>query len=110
MQWKIQDVTFFVTILSIQDNTKRSFIWCQALTKVKTQAQNQYLDFLVDPSEGMNISFVLLLSNNVERTSLTKYFLAVIEKKDYNPMIDGRSFFDQSVKADIRTSRRWFHN
>ena len=54
----------------------------------------------------MNISFVLLLPNNVERTSLTKYFLAVIEKKDYNPMIDGRSFFDQSVKADIRTSRR----
>ena len=32
-----------------------------------------------------------------------RLFLPRVEIKDYNVMIDGKSFFDQSVKNDLRT-------
>ena len=33
----------------------------------------------------------------------TQYFLSIVEIKDYNVMIDGQNFSDQSVKSDIKT-------
>ena len=32
-----------------------------------------------------------------------EYYLPKVETKDYNVMIDGKNFFDQSVNNDIRT-------
>ena len=31
------------------------------------------------------------------------FFLLTVERKDYNALIDGRNFFDQPVKNDLRT-------
>ena len=65
---------------------------------------NPYLDFLIDPIfQGVNRLFVLSFENKVDRTVQTKYFLPNVEIKDYNVMIDGRKFFDQPVKNDLRT-------
>ena len=36
--------------------------------------------------------------NNGGRTSYIRYYLPLVEIKDYNLMIDGRTFFDQPVK------------
>ena len=36
------------------------------------------------------------------RTDEHTYFLSTVEIKDYNVMIDGKNFFDQAVKDDIR--------
>ena len=33
----------------------------------------------------------------------TQYYLPKAEIKDYNVKIDGKNFFDQPVKSDIRT-------
>ena len=34
---------------------------------------------------------------------LQEIFLPAVEIKDYHVMVDGRSFFDQTVKHDLRT-------
>ena len=91
------------------------------LTKVSTEGLNQYLDFLIDPSfQGVNILFVLLFENEVDRKVHTGYYLPKVEIKDYIVMIDAKNFFEQPVKSDLRTydniqkistrSTRWLHN
>ena len=32
-----------------------------------------------------------------------QYYLPTVKIKDYNVMIDGRNFFDQSIKNDLKT-------
>ena len=46
---------------------------------------------------------VLSFENRAIQESYKQYFLQDIEIKDYNIMIDGRNFFDQPVKTDLRT-------
>ena len=68
------------------------------------QAPNLYLDFLIDPSfQGVNRPFTLSFENKNDRTLHTKYYLPTTEIKDYNVMINGQNFFDQSVKNNLRT-------
>ena len=40
--------------------------------------------------------------NNAFRTVHWKYFLQTVKVKDFNVMIDGRNFFDYSVKYVMR--------
>ena len=62
------------------------------------QAQNQYLDYLIDPSfQGLNKVFVLSFENNAHWTSYKGYFLVTVTIKDFN---DGKNIFDQPVKND----------
>ena len=35
--------------------------------------------------------------------SLKEYYLPIVEIKDYNVMINGRNFFDQPIKNDLKT-------
>ena len=37
------------------------------------------------------------------RESHKQYYLPTVETKDYNVMIDGRNFFDQPIKNDLKT-------
>ena len=63
---------------------------------------NPYLDYLIYPSfQGVNRLFVLF-ENNTDRTVHTKY-LATVEIKDNNLMIDRQNFFTQPVKNNLRT-------
>ena len=91
-------------ILSTQDNAKplqqlrsrfKRTINCNKYqSKVTVQEQKQYLDFLIDPSfQGVSRFSVLSFENNGARTSYTRYYLPLVEIKDYNVMIDGRNFF-----------------
>ena len=61
--------------------------------KVSTQAQNQYLDYVIDLSfQGANRIF-LLFKDDVHQ----RYFLPKVEIKDYNVAIDGWNLFGQPV-------------
>ena len=114
-KFKITDTKFYIPVvtLSIQDNTKllnqlkpsfkRSINWNKYQTKVLTEGQNQYLDFLIEPSfQGVNRRFVLSFENEDDRKVHTRYYLPKVELKDYNVMIDGKNFFDQPVKNNIQ--------
>ena len=48
-------------------------------------------------------TFVLSFENNGDRASYTRCYLPKVEIKSYNAMIDGRNFFDQPVKNNLRT-------
>ena len=104
----LTDTKFYapVATLSTQDNAKlleqlkpgfeRRINWNKHQSKVSTEKQNQYLDFLINPS----------FSRNKKRNDTkphTGYYLAKVETKGYNVMIDGKNFFDQSVKSNMRT-------
>ena len=59
---------------------------------------------MIDPSfQGVNRLFVLSFENEADREAQTKYYLPAEELKDYNVIIDGRNFFDQPIKNDLKT-------
>ena len=35
-----------------------------------------------------------------------RYYLPIIKMKDYNVMIDGKHFFDQTIKDDIKALKK----
>ena len=82
-----------LVILSNQDNVKllqqlkygfkRIINWNKYQSKISTEAQNQYLDFLINPSfHRINRLFVLYFKNENGRTSHSKYYIAKVEIKD----------------------------
>ena len=114
--FKIADTNLYVPVvtLSIQDNAKllqqlklgfkRTVNWNKYQKTVLTEGVNQNLDFLIDPSfQGISRLFVLLFENVVDRKVHTEYYLRKVEIKDYSVMIDGKNFFDQLVKNEVRT-------
>ena len=103
-----------VVTLSTQDNAKllqqlksgfkRTINWNKYESSVKTFAQNRYLNYLINPSfQGVNRLFVLSFENENDRTSHSTYYLPKVEIKDYNVMIDGKNFFDQSINSITKT-------
>ena len=63
------------------------------LSQVLGQAQNWYLDFLIDPSfPEVNILFVLSFEYEALKRRPKRYFLPTVQISDYNILIDGQLF------------------
>ena len=62
------------------------------------------LDYLIDPtSTNVNRLFVLSFTRDNKgdnRDSFSDYYVPNVEMKDFNVLIDGKSFFDLSVKNE----------
>ena len=112
----ITDIKLYVPVitLSTQDSAKlleqlrcglkRTINWNKYQQKVSVQPPNPCLDFITDPIfQGVNGLFVLSFENKDDRKVQTKHYLPTAEIKDYNIMADGRNFFDQPVKNNLRT-------
>ena len=50
----------------------------------------------------LNRLFVFSFKDGDDRESHKQYYLPTVEIKDYNIMIDGRNFFDQTMKNDLK--------
>ena len=80
---------------------KRTINWNKYQSKVTIQAQNHYLDYLINSSfQGVCGVFVSSYENIRQETGCKWYFFSTVETKDCNVMIDGRNFFDQPMKND----------
>ena len=91
----------------LESGFKRTINWNKYQSKITGQTQNRYSDFLIDPSfQIVNMLFVLSFENKDVRESYKRYFLPNGEINDYNVLIDGRNFYDQQVKCNLRT----YHN
>ena len=63
------------------------------------QTKNSNFNYLIDPTfTKVNRLFVLSFENENDRTSFSKYYVPKVEIKDFNVLIDGKSFFDVPVK------------
>ena len=64
------------------------------------QTKTNNLNYLVDPAfNKFNRSFVLSFENKDDRTS----YSPKVEIKDFNVLIDGKSFFDVSMRNKEET-------
>ena len=73
-------------------------------SKLSTERQNQYLDYLIDPSfQRVNRLFVSSFEDKAQRTSYKWYHPPTVEKKIYNAMIDEQNFFDKPLGNSLRT-------
>ena len=110
-RFAIADTKLYVPLvtLSTQENTKflqqlksgfkRIINWNKYLSKPELLAQNPNLNHLVEPSfQGINRLFVLAFEHDNHRRSDERYYLPTVEIKDYNIVINGETFFDQSIK------------
>ena len=109
--FEITDIKLYVPVVTIstQENTKflqqlksgfkRVINWNKYLSKPELLAQNPNFNDLVELTfQGINRLFVLAFENDDDRTSNEEYYLPIAEINDYNIMINGENFFDQSIK------------
>ena len=73
------------------------------------QPQNKNLNYLIDPTfTNVNRLFILLFQRNAGENNTTKdyrdsfshYYVPNVRIKDFNVLIDGKSFFDFRVKNE----------
>ena len=112
----ITDMKLYVPIvtLSTRDNAKlleqlkpsfkRTINLNKYEPKVSVEHRNRYFDFVISSSvQGVKRLFVLSFENTSGRRSYTRYYLPLVEIKDYNVIIDRRKFFDKQVKYNLMT-------
>ena len=68
------------------------------------QIKNNNLNHFIDPTfTKVNRLFVLSFKNEDDKTSFSQYHVLNVQIKDFNVLIDGRSFFDTPIKNDEET-------
>ena len=78
---------------------KRTIKWNKFRSEMTNQTKNNSLNYLIDPTfTKVKRLFVLSIENEEDGTSFSKYYRSKIEKKDFNVLIDGKSFLDISIK------------
>ena len=114
LEFKITDTKLYVPLVSLSKENdikfseqlksgfKRTIKWNKYRSQMTIQPQNNNLDYLIDPAfTNANRLFVLSFSRNNEgdRTdSFLHDYVPNIEIKDFNVLIDEKSFFDLPVK------------
>ena len=75
---------------------KRTIKWNKYRSQMTIQPQNNNLNYLIDPTfTNVNRLFVLSFSRNTNtdsRYSYSNYYTPKVEVKDFNVLIDGKSF------------------
>ena len=83
---------------------KRTTKWNKYRSEMTDQSKTNNLNYLIDPSfDKVNRLFVLSFENEYDRTSFSKYYTPSVEIKDFNVLIDGKSFFDVPIKHKEET-------
>ena len=85
---------------------KKTIKWNKYRSQISVQNNNNNLNYLIDPTfTNVNRLFVLsyerIEEDNIEkdyRDSFSHYYVPKVEIKDFNVLIDGKSFFDLPLK------------
>ena len=114
--FKITDTKLYVPVVTLStkdDNNfleqlksgfKRTIKWNKYRSEMTNQTQNNKLSYLIDPTfTKVNRLFVLSFENEDDRRSFSKYYVPNVQIKDFNVLIDGKSFFDMPIKNEEET-------
>ena len=87
---------------NIKQGFKRTISWNKYRSEITTQPKNNNLDYLID-STFRNINRLFVLSfktgnDNPTTHFFIKYYMPLVEIKDFNELIDNKPFFDYPVK------------
>ena len=109
--FKITDTKLFVPVVTLStedDNNfleqlksgfKRTIKWNKYRSEMTNQTKTNNLNYLIDPTfSKVNRPFALSFENEEDRKSFSICYTPKFEIKDFNVLIDGKSFFDTSVK------------
>ena len=82
---------------NIKQGFKRTISWNKYRSDITTQTNYNNLDYLIDPTLGnINRLFVISFKNSNDdptRDSFDKYYMSLVETKDFNALIDNKLFF-----------------
>ena len=114
--FKITDIKLYVPVVTLSKESdvklleqlktgfKRIIKWSKYRSQMSIQPQNNNLNYLIDPTfTSANRLFVLSFSRNNNTDSryyFSSYYVPKVKVNDFNVLIDGKSFFDLSVKND----------
>ena len=85
----------------------REIEWNKYRSQMTTEAVNNNLNILVDPTfTNVNRLFVLAYQNADDRQSFYQFYLPKVMVKDYNVIIDKLAFFDLPIKIEEETYER----
>ena len=83
---------------------KKTVKWNECRSQMTIQPQKNNLNYLIHPTFTTVIRmFVLSFARNAEgdhRDSFSYYYVSNVEIRDLNVLIDGKSFFDSSLKNE----------
>ena len=66
---------------------------------MSNQTKNNNSNYLIDLTfTNVNTLFVITFENEDYRTSFSKYYVPKVEKKHFNLLTDGKSFFEIPIK------------
>ena len=93
----------------LKSGFKRTIKWNKYRSQMTVQRQNNNLNYLIDPTfTNVNRLFVLSFQRIARENNTTKdhrdnfshYYVPNASIKDFNVLIDGKSFFDLPVKNE----------
>ena len=94
----------------LKSGFKRTVKWNKYRSQMTMQPQNNNLNYLIDPTfTKVNRLFVLSFARNAEvghRDSFSHYYASNVEMKDFNVLIDGKSFSDLPAKNEGETYKK----
>ena len=87
---------------NIKQGFRRTLSWNKYRSKIRILPKYSNLDYLIDLTfRNINRLFVLSFKNGNDdptKNSFDKYYMPLVEIKDFNGLIDNKPFFDQPIK------------
>ena len=88
-------------LTNLKSGFKREIIWNKYRSQMTTEAVNNNLNILIDPTfTNVNRLFVLAYQNVDDRQSFSQFYLPNVMVKDFNVIIDKLAFFDLPIKTE----------
>ena len=88
-------------LTNLKSGFKREIIWNKYRSQMTTEAVNNNLNILIDPTfTNVNRLFVLAYQNADDRQSYSQFYLPRVMVKDFNVVIDKLAFFDLPIKTE----------
>ena len=114
--FKIAGTKLYVAVvtLSMEDDNKlleqlkagfkRTIKWKKYRSEISNQVKTNNLNYLIDSTfNKVNRLFNLSFENEDDGTSFSKYYTPSVEIKDFNILIDGKTFFHVLIKNKQET-------
>ena len=79
---------------------KRTVKWNKYRSEMSNQTGNNNLNYLIDPTFAKaNRLFIFLFENEENKTSFSEYYVPKGEMKDFNILINVKTFFEIPLKS-----------